>query len=174
MNRLLAALVAVVAVERVVELLVSRRNQARLVDEGGILVEDDGYRAIVAVHAAWFAGLVLEGALAPWAGAWPGTVPLLAALAVGEALRLWAIGTLGRRWTTRVVVVPGESRVTGGPYRWLAHPNYVGVVAVLVALPLAFGLWVTAGVVGAAKLVALLRRIRREEDAWRGTTWGGA
>jgi methyltransferase len=167
MTWLLWALVAVVAVQRLAELVVNRRNRARLLDAGGRLVEDDGYRAIVLVHVAWFAGLLLEGGLAPWSGGWAGTLPLLAVAGAGEALRLWAIATLGRRWTTRVIVVPGEAPVREGPYRWLEHPNYVGVLVVLVALPAAFGLWATAGLVALAKPAALVRRVRRERAAWR-------
>lgn len=167
MTGLAYALAAFVGLERLVELVVNRRNLDRLLEQGGRLVEADGYRAIVAVHAAWFAGLIAEATWAPWAGLWRGSLAFAGLALAGEALRLWAISTLGRRWTTRVVVVPGEAPVRGGPYRWLTHPNYLGVALVLLAVPLVVGLWVTALVASLANAAALAHRIRVEADAWR-------
>lgn len=166
MSGLVYGLVGVLGLERLVELVVNRRNQERLLEEGGRLVEGDGYRAIVAVHAAWFVGVTVEATWAPWAGLWRASLALAGLAAAGEALRLWAIGTLGERWTTRVVVVPGEEPVREGPYRVLEHPNYVGVALVLFAVPLAFGLWVTAVAASVANALALRYRVRVEADAW--------
>jgi methyltransferase len=90
---------------------------------------------------------------------------LLAVLALTMALRLWCMATLGRQWNTRVVVVPGAPRVTGGPYRFLPHPNYVVVAVEGVALPLVHGAWVTAVVFSALNAVLLLRYRIPAEDA---------
>lgn len=162
---LLWVLVAVIAVQRVGELALNRRNQRRLLARGGRLVDDDGYGWLIAVHAAWFLGIVIEAALAPWAGAWGATWPLLGLYAAAEALRLWTMITLGERWTTRVIVIPGAEPIDEGPFRWMDHPIYRAVSIELVALPLAFALPVTAIVVGLANAVALRSRIRIEEDA---------
>lgn len=165
MTWLVWGLVAATGVERLVELIVSRRHQERLVSQGARVVEDDGYRAIVAVHVAWFAGLIAEVAWAPWAGTWAATWPLVGVWVLAEGLRLWTIATLGERWTTRVVVVEDAALVRSGPYRWLDHPNYVAVSIQLAALPLAFGAPTTAVAVGAANVWALRRRVRVEETA---------
>lgn len=164
--RLLWALLGLIALQRVGELALNRRNQGRLLDRGARLVSQDGYRAIVAVHAAWFLAIALEGTLAPWAaGTWMATWPLLGLYAVAEVLRLWTMRTLGERWTTRVIVLPGAQVIEDGPFGFLDHPIYVAVWIELVALPLAFGLPVTAVVIGLANTLALIHRIRIEEQA---------
>lgn len=162
---LFLAVVAFVGLERIVELVVSRRNLARLLAQGGRQVHDDGYPLLVVLHAGFFPAILAERFLAPWAGAGPGTLFLLAGFALAEALRLWAIGTLGDRWTTRVVVLPDAPLVDEGPYRFLDHPNYVAVTLELALLPLAFGCWATA--VGASILnaIALRGRLQVEEAA---------
>lgn len=165
MDRLFLAIVGVVALERLVELVVSRRNQRALLSRGGRLVEGDGFGLLVAVHVSWFPAMLVEHQLAPWAGRWSGTWLLLGAYLVAEALRLWAIATLGRRWTTRVVVLEDAALVQEGPYRWLDHPNYVAVAVELAALPLAFGLPATAALAALANGIGLTRRIRVEEAA---------
>jgi methyltransferase len=85
----------------------------------------------------------------------------------------WAIATLGTRWCTRIIVLPGAPPVTGGPYRWLRHPNYLAVVVELAALPLAFGSWRTALAFSSANAALLAVRIRAEERAL-GAAWGEA
>jgi methyltransferase len=91
--------------------------------------------------------------------------PMLAVVLLAQALRWWCIGTLGRQWNTRVVVVPGLPLVSGGPYRWVRHPNYVAVVAEGVALPLVHTAWLTALVFTAANAVLLTIRITEEDRA---------
>lgn len=165
MSGLFGALLAALGVQRLVELAVSRRHERALLARGGERVLDDGMGLIVLVHALFFALALAEFALAPWAG-WHALSPLaLAVLLAGEALRYWAIGTLGERWSTRVVVLPGRPPVARGPYRWLRHPNYWGVALTLAAFPLAFGLPATALVVTALNALALARRVRVEERA---------
>jgi methyltransferase len=82
-----------------------------------------------------------------------------------QALRWWCIATLGRRWNTRVIVVPGLAPVSGGPYRWLRHPNYVAVVVEGAALPLVHAAWVTAVVFTVLNAFLLRVRIRVEDAA---------
>lgn len=158
-------LVLLVAGERLAELVVSRRHERRLAGRGGRAVGDGHYPVMVILHTGFLVACVAEVALLgrpflPWLG-WP----MLALVAATMALRWWVIATLGERWTTRVWVVPGEPRVTGGPFRWLRHPNYLAVAVELVALPLVHTAWLTAIVFGGADLLLLRHRIRVEDRA---------
>lgn len=158
-------LVAAVAVERLVELVVARRNLAWSRDRGGIEFGAGLYPAMVALHTALLVGCLAEVFLLhrpflPWLG-WPMLVVVLAA----QVLRWWCIRTLGSQWNTRVVVVPGAPRVTAGPYRFLPHPNYVAVIAEGIALPLVHTAWITAVVFTALNAVVLARRIGTENAA---------
>ncbi|MFE2492339.1 isoprenylcysteine carboxyl methyltransferase family protein [Streptomyces mirabilis] len=158
-------LVAAVAVERVAELVVARRNERLSTARGAIVTGQGHYPAMVALHTGLLVGCPAEVWLAdrPFvpALAWP----MLAALAGAQALRWWCIGTLGPRWNTRVMVVPGLPLVTSGPYRLLRHPNYVAVVAEGVALPLVHTAWVTAAVFTVLNAALLTVRIRCENRA---------
>lgn len=163
-------LVVLIGIQRLIELSVSRSNQRRLIKQGAHLISDDGYYRLVFVHSAWFLGMGLEYSLADWAGTWDGTQALLGTYAVAETVRLWAIVTLGKRWTTRVVVLPDVSPIEYGPYRWLRHPNYIAVFIEMLALPSAFGLPVAANLVALGKIAALRKRIRVEEATLYYTT----
>lgn len=149
------ALIGVVAVQRVSELRLARRNEAWARAQGAREYGAGHYPAFFLLHGAWLLLWPLE--------AWRGGPTLaggwwlwLLLFAAAEALRYWAIGTLGSRWNTRILVIPGLPPISRGPYRWLRHPNYVAVVIELAALPLVFGAWRTALVVGAANLALLL------------------
>jgi methyltransferase len=159
------ALVAAVAVERVVELVVSTRNARSSLARGGIETGRGHYPAMVVLHLALLAGcvaevLLLDRAFIPWIG-WP----MLALVIGAQCLRWWCITTLGSQWTTRVIVVPGATRVTGGPYRWLRHPNYVAVVVEGFALPLVHNAWLTAVAFTVLNTWLLRVRIRTENAA---------
>jgi methyltransferase len=162
------ALLGALLLQRGAELATNRRNTRRLLASGGRLVRDDGYGLLVVTHSLLFILAAAEAVLAPWPklGWW--TFPALAAFAVGEILRGWAILSLGPRYTTRIVVLPTAPLVAGGPYRFLRHPIYAGVTLALAGFPLAFGLWGTALAVGALNAVALARRIRFEDRALAG------
>lgn len=162
---LYTALVAVVAGMRLVELAISRRHIARLRARGAVEVGYSHYPWMVAVHAAFLIACVLEVWLLdrPWLP--PLGIAMLGLLVGAAALRYWVIATLGERWSTRVVLVPGEALVTTGPFRWLRHPNYLAVAVELVALPLVHTAWVTASLFGGANLLLLAHRIRAEERA---------
>jgi methyltransferase len=158
-------LVAAVAVQRLVELGISRRNRRALLARGGVPVGDGHYPVMVVLHASFLVSAVAEVWLVPrpwrpWLA-----VSMLALLAAAMVLRVWTIRTLGQRWTTRIIVLPGAPIVTGGPYRWLRHPNYLVVVVELVALPMVHGAWWTAAGFSVANAALLAVRIRTEELA---------
>ena len=158
-------LVATVACERLAELVVSRRNAAWSMARGGREYGQRHYLAMVVLHTGLLGGALAEAWLRR-----PVFVPALGwtmlALVVGsQALRWWCIATLGHRWNTRVIVVPGLPLVTAGPYRWLRHPNYVAVVVEGFALPLVHTAWITAAAFTACNAVVLSVRIRVEEAA---------
>ncbi|MGW0631845.1 isoprenylcysteine carboxyl methyltransferase family protein [Streptomyces sp. NPDC002758] len=163
-------LVAAVAAERVAELVVARRNERWSTARGAIVTGQGHYPAMVALHTGLLVGCPAEVWLAdrPFvpALAWP----MLAALTGAQALRWWCIGTLGPRWNTRVMVVPGLPLVTSGPYRLLRHPNYVAVVAEGVALPLVHTAWFTAAVFTVLNAALLTVRIRCENRALAAAT----
>jgi methyltransferase len=167
---LFLGLVLAVGVERVAELVVSERNRRWSLSRGGVETGAGHYPPMVLLHAGLLVGAVVEVIAAdrPFYGwlAWP-----MLALALGaQGLRWWCIGTLGHQWCTRVVVIPGLSPVSRGPYRWLRHPNYLAVVVEGFALPLVHTAWVTALVFTGANAVLLRVRIRTEEQALRALT----
>jgi methyltransferase len=158
-------LVGLVALERLAELVVSRRNLAWSLARGGSEHGKGHYPVMVVLHTALLVGAVVEVAVAdrPFLPAlgWP----MLALVIASQALRWWCIRTLGPRWNTRIVVVPGWPLVHRGPYRVLPHPNYVAVVLEGAALPLVHTAWVTALVFTVLNLPLLAVRIRAEEAA---------
>lgn len=154
-----AAVLALVTAQRLSELVIARRNTARLLSEGAREVAPGHYPLIVAVHAVWLAGLWL------WGLEQQLSLPLLGVYALLQALRIWVLTTLGRRWTTRIIVVPGEKLVARGPYRFISHPNYAVVVGEILVLPLAFGLVGFALAMSLANAIALFIRIRAENAA---------
>jgi methyltransferase len=156
---LILFILTLVTLQRLAELMIATRNTQRLLEKGGYEAAGGQYPLIVAFHAAWLLGL--------WYFAWGNEVqwPWFVAYLVIEAARGWVIATLGERWTTRVIVVPGEELVTRGPYRFLKHPNYLVVALEVFILPMAFGLWWYALAFGIANLVLLWWRIRAEDEA---------
>lgn len=159
------AVLALVAVQRLVELTIARRNTRRLLASGGVEVGAGHYPVMVALHAGLFVAAPLEVILAGRPFVAPLAAAMGALLLVGMALRVWVVRTLAGRWTTRIVCVPGWAPVRTGPYRWVPHPNYVGVVLEVLALPLLHTAWVTAAVFSLANLALLRVRIRRENAA---------
>jgi methyltransferase len=157
---ILYAVLGFVVAQRAAELGFAARNTARLREEGAVEVDARGYPWFVLLHGAWLASLFL---LVP-ADAAP-SWPLLAIFAALQLGRLWVIATLGRRWTTRILVLPGAPLVRSGPYHWLRHPNYAIVAAEIAVLPLAFSAVAIAFVFSAANLVLILRRIAIEDRA---------
>ena len=153
------AILGFVTAQRLVELPIARANTRRLLAAGGNEVAPGHYPLIVAVHAAWLAVL--------WwlALGRPINFALLALFVVVEMARVWVLQSLGERWTTRIIVVPGEPLVARGPYRFVSHPNYVVVAAEIALLPLVFGLWQIALLFTLLNAAALTVRIRAENRA---------
>lgn len=160
---LVLAVVSAAALQRLGELLLARR-WLRATATGGTAVEPEpGYPLMVLLHVGWLAGCLAEPVLWPRpllpALAWPMAALWLAAL----ALRGWTLATLGRYWHVRIVRRAAQPVVTGGPYRWIRHPNYLAVIVELAAVPLLLGAYATALLAGVANAAVLARRIRREE-----------
>lgn len=156
---LAAILLALVTAERLGELWLARRNTSALLEQGAYEVAPGHYPLIVALHALWLAGLWWLGWSQPINPAWLTVFLLL------QAMRLWVLGTLGRRWTTRIIVLPGAPLVTGGPFRLVTHPNYLVVIGEIAVLPLALGLPWFALVFSAANAAVLFVRISAENAA---------
>lgn len=156
---LTAAILALVTVERLAELAWAERNTSRLRAAGAYEAGAGHYPLIVGLHAAWLIGL--------WASAWGRPVfwPFLALFVVLQILRAWVLVTLGSRWTTRILVVPGEVMVRKGPYRFLCHPNYAVVIGEIACLPLAFGMIWYAAAFSLLNAGVLWLRIRAEDEA---------
>jgi len=162
---LYAALIAAYAVERLVELVLSKRHAAAMLRRGAVERGQGHYPAMVILHTAFLVGCLLE----PWLlgrSFRPALgVPMLVLALAAQGLRWWAITTLGEHWNTRVIVLPGAPRVVGGPYRFFPHPNYVAVVVEGIALPLVHGAWITAVAFTILNAVLLFVRIRTEDHA---------
>jgi methyltransferase len=159
MNAFAVAILAYVTLERLAELFLANTNTKRLLAKGAREHGASHYPLIVAVHALWLATLwVLASGREPdmfW----------LAIYVFLQAARLWVLATLGPRWTTRIIVLPGEDLVKEGPYRFLNHPNYWVVAGEIAVLPLVFGLPVVALIFTILNAVALAIRIREENRA---------
>jgi methyltransferase len=154
-------ILALVTAQRLAELVIARRNTRALLARGAFEIGAAHYPLIVALHAAWLAALWI---FAPGqAIAWP----LIGVFVVLQALRLWVLASLGGRWTTRIIILPDAPLVTGGPFRFLRHPNYVVVVAEIAVLPLAFGLVWLALVFSLLNAAVLWVRISAEGAALR-------
>jgi methyltransferase len=158
-------LIAAVAVERLAELVVTKRNRAWSQLHGGVEFGSGHYPVMVALHIGLLAGCLIEPIVLhrPFVAAlgWP----MLAVVVAAQALRWWCIRTLDHQWNARVIVIPGAARVTGGPYRLLPHPNYLAVIAEGVALPLVHTAWVTALVFSVLNVVLLRTRLHVENAA---------
>jgi methyltransferase len=153
------ALLVLVTAQRLAELVIAKRNTARLLAQGAVEHGAAHYPVIVLMHAAWLVGLwLLAAGIAP--------DPILAGVyLLLQAFRIWTLASIGARWTTRIIVVPGETLVARGPYRFMRHPNYAVVVAEILVLPLVFGLHAYAMVFSFLNACVLAVRIRAENAA---------
>ena len=168
---LLVATIAALVVQRLLELRVAKRNEAAVRTKGAREFGARHYPLFFVLHVGWLLAWPTEALLGGPAldPRWP---MFFALLAGAQLLRYWAITSLGERWNTRVLVLPGAAPIRRGPYRWLAHPNYVAVIVELAAVPMIFGAWTTALVVSLANAVLLFGvRIPCETKALR---WASA
>jgi len=152
-------ILALVTLQRLGELMLAERNTRRLLAQGAHEVGRAHYPFIVAVHAGWLAALWWLAPANPIQA-----VPLLLFLAL-QAARVWVVASLGQRWTTRIIILPGARLVRAGPYRWVKHPNYWVVAGEIALLPLAFGLAGVAIVFTLLNAAVLLVRVREENRA---------
>ena len=151
-----AIILTLVTLQRLGELVLSRRNTHRLLERGAIETGAGHYPMLVALHAAWLITL--------WIFGWDRQVywPALAAVAVLHGLRVWVLASLGSRWTTRIIVLPGAPLVAAGPYRYVSHPNYAIVTGEIAVLPLALNLPLLALLFSVLNAIVLVIRIRAE------------
>jgi methyltransferase len=152
-------ILALVTLQRIGELWLSNRNTRRLRAQGAREHAPGHYPLIVAVHTLWLAALWWLATERPIDGFW------LALFVLIELARIWVLASLGSRWTTRIIVLPGEPLVRRGPYRWVSHPNYVVVIAEIAVLPLVFGLWQVALIFSLLNAAILTVRVREENRA---------
>lgn len=152
-------ILAVVTLQRAAELIISSHNTRKLIARGALEVGPRHYPLIVAVHTAWLTALWMFGRDQPVSGDF-----LLLYLAL-QGLRFWVMWTLGARWTTRIIVLPGHPLVSTGPYRFLSHPNYAVVIGEIAVLPLVFGLGWLAAIFTVLNGAVLTIRIRAENSA---------
>jgi methyltransferase len=155
-----ALILGLVVLQRLGELLLARRNTARLLREGAIEIGAGHYPLFILLHGAWL--LAIAASLRPDTPIAPAPLALYLLLQLG---RIWILATLGRYWTTRVITNPGTPLVRKGPYRFLRHPNYLLVALEIPLLPLVFDMVWIAVLFGLANLALLAWRIRLEEAA---------
>lgn len=155
-------LLTAVSLERLGELWLARRNTLQLLTNGGLEVAAGHYPLIVLLHGFWLGGL--------WVLGWNQDVSFvwLSIFMILQILRFWTLTTLGRRWTTRIIIVPGERLVVAGPYRFMRHPNYVVVIGEIAVFPLCLGMPLYALIFSIANAIILTIRIKAENAALLG------
>jgi len=160
-----AVILALVTLQRLGELVLSRRNTEQLLARGAVEVGASHYPLIVLVHAGWLTALWI------WGRDQDVNLAALAGFLLLQGLRLWILAALGPRWTTRIVVLPGAPLVASGPYRYFPHPNYAVVVGEIALLPLALHLPRLALIFTLLNLAVLALRIRVENRALSVSDW---
>lgn len=154
-------ILSLVTLQRVAELYIAQRNTRKLLANGGFEIGSNHYPFIVLLHTVWLGGLwylvIYQNPVV--------SMPWIFAYLVLEAARGWIIAALGSRWTTRIIIVPGETLVAEGPYRYFRHPNYMVVAGEIFILPMAFGFWIYAIIFAALNAAMLYWRIRSEDEA---------
>jgi methyltransferase len=155
-----AILLTYVIVERLLELVIARRNTQRLLARGAREVGASHYPFMVGLHVAWLASILVWVALTSPAI----NLPFLALYVVLQGLRVWVMASLGAYWTTRIITLADAPLIKRGPYRFMRHPNYVVVVLEIVTLPMMFGAWLIAVIFSLLNVAMLWVRIRAEND----------
>ncbi len=156
--------ISIVIVQRISELILSNKNENYLISQGAIEYDKKGYKYIVLMHNLFFISVITEFVLLErqlneyWK-------VLLIIFICTQLLRYWAIFTLGKRWNTKILVLPNTEPIRSGVYKYLKHPNYVAVIIEIAIIPLLFSCYYTAIVFSILNLIVLKRRIRIEEEA---------
>jgi len=158
MNNLAYAILALVALQRLGELALAKRNTRALLARGAVEIGARHYPLIVFLHTAWLLS-ILWFLPSPTPIHWP----MLGVFLLLQGLRVWVLATLGPYWTTRIISLPGAPLATGGPYRYVRHPNYLVVAGEIAVLPLIFGETAVAVVFSLVNAGLLAWRIRQEE-----------
>jgi len=159
--------------QRLIELLIAKRNERILKAQGGIEFDKNGYRVIVIMHVVFFVSLICEKVFLSrmlnsyW-------IIFAALFGVAQFLRYWAIKSLGVYWNTKILVLPNHKLVIAGPYKFLRHPNYLAVIVEIAVIPLIFSCYLTACIFSVINFILLRRRIKIEENALRKTSIGFA
>ena len=160
-------LLLLVVVQRLAELRLSARNARRLLARGGVEAGRGHMPLLVALHVGFLIACPLEVWRLDRPLRWWLAAPALVVLGLAQLLRIWAIRSLGERWSVRVIVVPGVAPVESGPYRHIRHPNYLAVILEIASIPLIHGAWITAAAFSALNGAALALRIHVEERLLR-------
>jgi methyltransferase len=157
--------VVLVAIERVIELVVSKRHERSLKAQGGVELGEGHYKPMVVLHTFLLVGCIVEPIVfdRPFLPAFG--IAMVGMVLAAQGLRWWSIGSLGERWCTRVIVLPSAPRIARGPYRFVAHPNYIAVIFEGACLPFVHGAVITAVTFTVLNLILLSVRIRTEDAA---------
>ena len=153
-------IIALVALLRLAELLLSAHNTHLLKAQGGIEIGAGHYPLFVILHSSWLFAILLATPANAAVNLW-----ILFAFAILQLGRVWVILTLGRFWTTRIITIPGVPLIKKGPYRFFSHPNYIVVIGEIALLPLVFGNWQVAIIWSVLNAMLLVWRIHVEETA---------
>jgi methyltransferase len=165
---LFVGVVAMLAVQRLAELRLSRRNEQWILAQGGREHAPGHFGAMKTMHMVWFVSMLAEVFLLKRSFHSRLAVPVALVAVMGQGLRYAAIRTLDRRWTVRILTLPDAPRIDSGIYRYLRHPNYVGVALEIFAIPLLHTAYLTSFLFTLANAAVLFVRIRSEEDALKG------
>jgi methyltransferase len=156
--------ISIVIIQRLAELALARRNARRMIELGAIEYDAKGYTFLVIMHVCFFLFLIIE--FFAFKRSLNTFWYLFAVIfLITQALRYWAISSLGFYWNTRIIVLKGSALIDSGPYKYIRHPNYTAVAIELAVLPLIFSCYITSAVFSLLNLIALNRRIKIENEA---------
>jgi methyltransferase len=156
--------ISFIMLQRIVELVIAKRNEKWMVSQGGIEVGQSHYRLMVTIHVLFFLVFMLEVSMLKKEASpiWPLLFPLFIGTQIG---RIWVIKSLGKYWNTKIIILPKGKVVKKGPYRFLKHPNYMIVTLEFLIIPLMFQAFATAVLFTILNVFILTIRIPAEEKA---------
>lgn len=156
--------VGLIVFQRITELVIARKNEAWMKRQGAIEFGQRHYPAMVSIHTAFFIFFILEVILfdKKLSDYWP---VLLALFIFTQAMRVWALASLGRFWNTKIIILPGADVIKKGPYKIIKHPNYLIVAIELIVIPLMFNAYISMAIFTLLNILILSIRIPAEEKA---------